>query len=230
MKTCTFSVLIVIAFLGLASCAFGQFGGAMRAQQADNDLMQQKLAITDGFDSNPDLDTWYEQRQKIAQAMGDRVFDIDFGRVYDSLVVAVSSLELKVNNMERTSGFIQASGITLPPTQSKTMYREALNEWSKQKGLDSSVLDQKFRTPAYQNMGGTLGDAPSSNPLTGEKKQKSITFQLVKMGDNQTKVKLRFSEVYYPRELEEYCKLVWQAVDKQIFVDKNIEGAVEERK
>ena len=50
------------------------------------------------------------------------------------------------------------------------------------------------------------------------------------MGENQTKVKLRFSDVLYPGSVEIYYKLVWQAVDKQIFVDKNIEGTVEERK
>ena len=62
------------------------------------------------------------------------------------------------------------------------------------------------------------------------KAQKGLTFQLVKMGDNQTKVKLRFSDVYYPQEIEAFYKLIWQAVDKQIFVDKNVEGIVEERK
>ena len=57
----------------------------------------------------------------------------------------------------------------------------------------------------------------------------ALTFQLVKMGANQTKVKLRFSGANYPRAVEAYYKLVWQAVDKQTFVDKNIEGAVEKR-
>ena len=63
-----------------------------------------------------------------------------------------------------------------------------------------------------------------------DKMQKSLTFQLVKMGESQTKVKLRFSDVYYPGEVETYYKLVWQAVNKQIFVDQNIEGTVEGRK
>lgn len=54
-----------------------------------------------------------------------------------------------------------------------------------------------------------------------------VSFQLVKMGESQTKVKLRFSDVYYPGEVETYYKLVWQAVDKQIFVDQNIESTVE---
>lgn len=46
---------------------------------------------------------------------------------------------------------------------------------------------------------------------------------------NLTKVKLRFSDIYYPGEVETYYKLIWQAVDKQIFIDKTIEGTVERR-
>lgn len=196
--------------------------------KADQDLMQQRMKITTKFQSNPDTDAWYEQRQKIGLATGDRVFDKDFARVFDSLVLAVSSLELKVNNMERESGIISASGITLPPTESKAMRREAVNDWCTQNGFDPSILTREFRTQQYQQMGGMtdVGEMMAKY----EKMMKGLTFQLIKMGDKQTKVKLRFSDVYYPAEVETYYKLMWQAVDKQIFVDKNIEGAVEQRK
>ena len=97
--------------------------------------MQERLKITQGFNNKPDTDAWYDQRKKITQASGDRVFDKDFGRVYDSLVLAVSSLELKINNMERTSGYISASGITLPPSEAKTMYRQAVDERCQQNGF-----------------------------------------------------------------------------------------------
>ena len=162
-----------------------------------------------------------------ALAPQSRGFDKDFGRVYDSLVLAVSSLELKINNMERTSGYISASGITLPPSEAKTMYRQAVDEWCQQNGFNSSVLDQKYRTKEIGNAGEMLDLSSMAGKY--EKMQKTLTFQLVKMGDNQTKVKLRFSDVYYPGEVETYYKLVWQAVDKQIFVDQNIEGGVEKR-
>jgi len=190
--------------------------------------MQQRRKLTMKFQSNPDTDAWYEQRQKIAQATGDRVFDKDFARVFDSLTLAVSTMELKVNNMERTSGYIGASGIALPPTESKAMRREAVNDWCRQSGFDSSILDRQFRTSEMRNAG-EMADMGSMMSKY-EKMQKGLTFQLVKMGDNQTKVKLRFSDVYYPAEVEAYYKLVWQAVDKQIFVDQNVEGTVEKRK
>ncbi len=59
--------------------------------------------------------------------------------------------------------------------------------------------------------------------------QKGLTFQLIKMSDTQTQIKRRFSGVYYPPEVEAYYKIVWQAVDKQIFVGQNVEGSVEKR-
>lgn len=198
---------------------------------ADQNLLQQKMQITTGFASNPDTDAWYEQRQKISLATGDRVFDKDFGRVYDSLVLAVSTLELKVNNMERTSGYIQATGIALLPTESKTMKHDAIRDWCIQKGFDPAIPDKQMSNPQTETMSTTMADFAGTG-FGGQsvKAQKGLTFQLVKMGDNQTKVKLRFSDVFYPAEMEAYYKHVWQAVDKQIFIDKNVEGAVEERK
>ena len=203
----------------------------LNGMMADQNLLQQKTQISTGFASNPDTDAWHEQRQKISLATGDRIFDKDFGRVYDSLVLAVSTLELKVNNMERTSGYIQATGIALLPTESKTMKHDAIRDWCIQKGFDPAIPDKQMADPQMESMSTTMADFAGSG-FGGQsvKAQKGLTFQLVKMGDTQTKVKLRFSDVFYPAEMEAYYKLVWQAVDKQIFVDKNVEGAVEERK
>lgn len=194
----------------------------------DMELIQKRRNITMKFRSNPDTDAWYDQRQKIAQALGDRVFDKDFSRVFDSLVLAVSTMELKVSNMERQSGFIAASGITLSPTESKAMRREAVNDWCRQNNFDPSILDQPVKSSQAKSMEDMLDFDGMMTQY--DKMQKGLTFQLVKMGESQTKVKLRFSDVYYPGEVEIYYKLVWQAVDKQIFVDQNIEGTVEGRK
>jgi hypothetical protein len=175
----------------------------------------------------PDTDAWHDQRQKLALATGDRVFDKDFARVFDSLVQAVASLEIKVNNMERQSGYIAASGITLSPAEKSAMRNEALTEWCRLNGIDPLILDRPFVTAGTirsLTVNSSRDEAMSRLGLG-----RSLTFQLVKMGTNQTKVKLRFSDVNYPREVDAYYKLVWQAVDKQIFVDKNIEGAVEKR-
>lgn len=193
----------------------------------DQDLFQKRQQITNKFNNNPDTDAWYDQRQQITQALGDRDFNKDFGRVYDSLMLAVASMELKINNMERTSGYIAATGITLSPTEARGMRRESVNDWCRLNGFDPAILDQQFKTSQYRNMSEMMDF--SGMMAKYEKMQKGLTFQLLKMGDNQTRVKLRFSDVYYPGELETYYKLVWQAVDKQIFVDQNIDGGVERR-
>jgi len=231
MRNITLAVVVgTIPFL--AGCGSIPIVGAYidpatRNYQADSELIQQRQKIAMEFNNRPDTDAWHEQRSKISLAMGDRVFDKDFGRVYDSLTLAASSLELKVSNMERTSGYISASGITLSPTEADTIYRQAVNEWCQQKGYDASVLDKQFKTADMANVGAMIDSGTMMQKY--KTMQKTLTFQLVKMGDNQTKVKLRFADVYFPGEVEAYYKLVWRAVDKQIFVDQNIDGGVEKR-
>ena len=50
-----------------------------------------------------------------------------------------------------------------------------------------------------------------------------VTLSLVRQGDKQTKVKLRFDKVYYPQQVLEYYRIVWAAVDKQIFLDQALD-------
>lgn len=180
--------------LGVTSEAFGVGGSKL-------DNARQQAHLQEKVWSNSDTDAWHDQRQKLALATGDRVFDKDFARVFDSLVQAVASLEIKVNNMERQSGYIAASGITLPPAEGKAMGHEAINEWCRLNGIDSSILDRpsvytpgKFRDQLGSLLVGTAGPTlmPGAGTRTG------LTFQLAKMGTNQTKVKLRFSGVNYP--------------------------------
>ena len=196
--------------------------------KSDSDLMAAQLKLSRKFTSRPDTDAWNEKRKKMALATGDRVFEAEFPRVFDSLTLAVASLELKLGTIERQSGLLTASGIELPPSEAQEMRRAAVNEWCKLSGFDVSVLDRDFKSSQMKNASEMMDI--SDMMARYEKMQKSLTFQLVKMGDKQTKVKLRFSDVYYPSEMETYYKMVWQAVDKQIFVDKNVEGAVEKRK
>lgn len=195
--------------------------------KSDQKLISQRQEITTKFNNNPDTDAWYDQRQQIATASGDRIFDKDFSRVFDSLVIANGDLELKVNAMERESGYISASGIGLSPSEAKQMRTDAVNEWCKLNGYDPSVLQRDFKTDEMRQVGQMLNFSDMTSRY--DKAQRGLTFQLIKMSDTQTKVKLRFSEVYYPGEVEAYYKQVWQAVDKQIFIDQNIEGGVEKR-
>jgi hypothetical protein len=50
-----------------------------------------------------------------------------------------------------------------------------------------------------------------------------LTLSMVKQSAQQTKVKLRFDGIYYPRQVEELYKRVWAEVDKQMFLDKALD-------
>lgn len=228
MKT-GFSYFALLFFLVLFSgcTAISDMSQMVKDAGFNSELMTQRMKITTKFNNDPDTDVWHEQRQKSTAALGDRVFEQDFARVFDSLTLAVSDLELKISNMERASGYIAASGMTLPPTEAKAMRREAVTEWCKQNGFDAGILDVQFKGAVGRNMGDWMDFGQMMSKY--EKMQKGLTFQLVKMGEGKTKVKLRFSDVYFPGEVEAYYKIIWQAVDKQIFVDKTIEGGVEKR-
>ena len=226
MKNVILSFMFCVVVVLLTGCEIPMIIESIAADK-DLDTMQKHTSITEKFSNHPDTDDWRDQRQKIAQALGDRVFDKEFSRVFDSLVLAISTLELTVSNMERQSGYIAAGGISLTEKESKETGREAVNDWCRQNSIDTSTLDAQFLTGLVKSYYSTDG---LINVYNSFEESNSLTFQLLKMGENQTKVKLRFSDVFYPGRVEIYYKLVWQAVDKQIFVDQNIEGTVEERK
>ena len=50
-----------------------------------------------------------------------------------------------------------------------------------------------------------------------------MTISMVRQGKEQTKVKVRFSNIHYPAQLEDYYKTVWAAIDKQIFLDRGLD-------
>ena len=225
------AALQMLPALAGQAAAQGQMNSyqAQAAQmKADSDLVQERSRIMRKFNGNPDSDSWYDQRQKISQTMGDRVFDHEFGRVFDSLSIATAALEIRVTTMERTSGHIAAQGIALPPTETRAMRSEAVNDWLRQNKVNPAIFTREIKDPTMRNVDSAMDMTDMLAKY--EKMSKGLTFQLVKLGDKQTKVKLRFFDVYYPGELEALYKIAWQSVDKQIFVDQTIEGKVEARK
>ncbi|MFA5806795.1 MAG: hypothetical protein WC978_00330 [bacterium] len=217
--------LIVAAVTAIVSgCSVaGMFGKqpnpmeAMMAQQnAGNDMMSTMMAkqrFSQEMMKNPDLPAWHAQREKMAMAVGDRVFDKGFDRVFDSMVTTLATLGCRVNNMERVSGYITASIPQLPPEQQEGLRKEALAQYAQAKGYPPSVLqkqgpyDMDFDIGAMMERGGGAG----------------LTLSMVKQSARQTKVKLRFDGTYYPRQVEELYRKVWAAVDKQMFLDKALD-------
>jgi hypothetical protein len=175
----------------------------------DTDRMMKRMQVGQQLAKEPDVPAWYTQRGQITQSMGDRVFDKDFNRVFDSLTVAIAGMGMTVDNMERQSGYIAARGQLLPPERAKQLRTEEMTAWCRAKGYDPSLLENRGKYDmidpemfGMQQRGGTL------------------TISLVKQTEKQTKVKLRFNGVYYPPTLEEFYKAIWPGLDKQIFLDK----------
>ena len=180
--------------------------------QYDIDRMQKKKELAQRWGTQPDVPAWHTQREQVTQAMGDRVFDKDFNRVFDSVTVALASMGMTVDNMERQSGYIAARGQLLPPDLAKQLRVEEMRAWCTANGYDPSLLESRGSYDFdVEAMVIVYGGRPA--PTT-------LTISLVRQSEKQTKVKLRFNGVYYPKTLAEYYKAVWPGIDKQIFLDK----------
>jgi hypothetical protein len=205
---------------GMVGVGRGGDGGLaemMKAQHTsmpDLDSMNAKHKLMQDVMNNPDLPAWHAQREKMALAVGDRTFDKRFERVFDSMTVALATLGARVNNMERVSGYITASLPPLRPEQADAMQRDGLRQYAVAKGYPASALD-KGDSAFDLDVGGTTG--MMSRGMAG------MTLSLVRQGPTQTKVKLRFDNVYYPALVAEYYKAVWTAVDKQMFLDQSLD-------
>jgi len=175
-----------------------------RMQQQSN-LMQQLM-------KEPDLPAWYEERQKVTQALGDRVFDKSFDEVFDAITIGLGTLEVSVTNMEKTSGFIAATGRLLHPNIAKQLRHKRLVQYCRYHGYSPSLLENKKGDYIDPDMMGSM-----------EKMMTQLTISVVKQGAKQTKVKLRFKGIYYPEVLTKHYEAVWPAIDKQIFLDKSLD-------
>jgi hypothetical protein len=174
-----------------------------------NDMLAQQKLMQE-MQTDPDLPAWHDQREKMALAIGDRVFDKSFDRTFDSMIIALANLGCRVNNMERVSGYITSSLPELPPELSEQLKKQAVSEYAQAKGYPPSVL--QANSLFNVNLPGAMA----------EKMTAGVTLTMSRQGDGQTKVKVRFNSVYYPRTIEELYKRVWDAVDKQIFLDRTV--------
>jgi hypothetical protein len=184
----------------------------LKLPDMDSMLAQQRL-MQDLMDS-PDLPAWHAQREKMALAVGDRTFQRGFDRVFDSMTIALATLGSRVNNMERASGYITASIPDLGPATTQALQREGLRQYAQVKGYPPGIVDRKGE-------GFELDVGATSSALA--RGMAGLTLTLTRQGPGQTKVKLRFDNVYYPALVNEYYKAVWAAVDKQMFLDNALD-------
>ncbi len=213
------SLVCVTAGCGVAGMG-GGYGDLMKQQQdlmksqmANEQTMFAKSQLMQDMMANPDIPAWHEQREQMALALGDRQFDQNFDRVFDSMTVALASVGSRVQNMERVSGYLTGSIPELPPAQLEALNRDAMRQYAVAKGYPASIVD-KSNSPYDIN----LDSSSIMNRMTG-----GLTLSMVRQGPELTKVKLRFDNVYYPGLVDEYYKIVWRAVDKQMFLDKGLD-------
>ena len=199
----------LIGLTTLTSCAPTPPGmGSM----PDMDRMGKKQELMQKLMSDPQVPAWYTTREKITLSVGDRVFDKSFDQVFDGMTVALASLEANVNNMDRTSGYITSAVPRQRPERAEQLHNASLVEYCKANGYDPSLLKKEGPYDMDVDMFKNIG-----------RMQQAMTISMVKQSPTQTKVKIRFSNVNYPPELQEYYQVVWRAVDKQIFMDKNLD-------
>jgi hypothetical protein len=225
MKTRVGSIVIVGTVVAILSGCGGRgmFGAqpnpmeSMMAQQnAGNDMMNAIMAkqqFQQELMKNPDLPAWHAQREKMSLAVGDRVFDKGFDRVFDSMITTLASLGCRVNNMERASGYITSSIPQLPPEQQEGLRKEALTQYAQAKGYPPSVLQKQGPYDIDFDMGAMMERQGGAG----------LTLSMVKQGARRAKVKLRFDGIYYPRQVDELYRKVWAEVDKQMFLDKALD-------
>jgi len=218
------------AFLGLGGApdrgALMQGQGSLRESQS---RMLDKQRLWQEYMKNPDTPEWHDQRQKIVMAQGDRVFDKGFDRVFDSMTVALATLECRVQNMERASGYISASAPALPPQQLEDLRLDGLRAYARSKGYSPDLIGKKTRRADAKSpqmvAAEDVDDMVDVDSMTSmmDRYGGAVTLSLVRQNATQTKVKIRFDKVYYPLQVLEYYRVVWAAVDKQIFLDQGLD-------
>jgi hypothetical protein len=177
------------------------FGAIQQRQQFMQDMM-----------ANPDLPSWHEEREKLTMAQGDRVFDKPFDQVFDGMVIALATMGSRVTNMDRNTGYITGSIPDLGPEQTEQLRADSLAEYAKVKGYPPSVLQKQ----------GMFDMGPSvTQSMMG--RGAGLTLTMVRQSPQQTKVKVRFDNVYYPRAELDLYQHVWVAVDRQMFLDRSLD-------
>jgi hypothetical protein len=192
----------------------GDSSGQSHATYTRPDIgaIQQRQQFMQDMMANPDLPSWHEEREKLTMAQGDRVFDKPFDQVFDGMVIALATMGSRVTNMDRNTGYITGSIPDLGPEQTEQLRADSLAEYAKVKGYPPSVLQKQ----------GMFDMGPSvTQSMMG--RGAGLTLTMVRQSPQQTKVKVRFDNVYYPRAELDLYQHVWVAVDRQMFLDRSLD-------
>ncbi len=186
------------------------------AQQKSMAELSERSRFQQDLQNRPDLPAWHDEREKMALAIGDRVLDKNFDVTFDAMITALANLGCRVSNMERISGFITSSLPELPPELAEELNNEARAEYAQARGYSPAVLQAPSGSMAF------VPQFAIPQATMAERMASGVTLTIAPSGGTQTRVKLRFNGVYYPRKVEELYKRVWDAVDKQLFLNRTI--------
>jgi len=181
-------------------------------RSADRRRIQQDMQV------DPDLPAWHDEREKLALALGDRTLDKSFDDTFNALITALANLGCRVNNMERVSGFITSTLPELPPELAEQLSKETLVQYAQTKGYSA----RGYSPSVFEDAIPGSRTLHSPQALLSERLNTGATLTLSRAGNAQTKVKLRFNGVYYPRKVDELYRRVWEAVDKQLFLNRTL--------
>jgi hypothetical protein len=189
-------------------------GSSTQPPYARPDLgaIQQRQQFMQDMMANPDLPSWHAERDKLTMAQGDRVFDKPFDQVFDGMVVALATMGSRVTNMDRGTGYITGSLPDLGPERTQQLRAESLAEYAQIKGYPPSVLQSQ----GMFDMGNVM-----SQSMMG--RGSGLTLTMVRQSPQQTKVKVRFDNVYFPKAELDLYQHVWVAVDRQMFLDRALD-------
>lgn len=207
---------------------------AMIRQKQQQALMNQAIKFAQEYPS-ANAQAWQTEVSKVNLASGEKIYEKGYDQIFDSVITALSNLGMKIDSTEKQSGIINATGNPLAMDLRKKLNYQKASDYAKIEGYDPVILE----VPVVVN---TLNNKDTYNPLgltvrvlnqgvAGNKDAYNsaglaalITNQVVvNPKADKTKVKLRIVREFYPPYAEEVYKAVWNEIDKQLFLDVNID-------
>ncbi len=151
------------------------------------------------------MNSYIDRNNRSHLALGERVYDKTFNRIFDAIIIGMPDTGYTVKNMEKSSGYIFAEGkYEMPPDQFIRMVEE---------------MRQEIRNVS--------GFKIKNDIIYEAREVDAVSISLLSFGNQQTKVKIRIktdAPNTYPPYLEEIYKSVWRAIERQVFLDENLDG------
>jgi len=153
---------------------------------------------------------WGEQNKRQNQMLGERVYDKDSGLVFTAFITGLANMGFVVRNMERQSGYILAEGPLPISIEEEAKIGKSMSDEL------NSVSNRGWKaTPGNCKIGVTVTILP-----LGKKQTKAKVH--IAMAELRSQAAIQYSQLY-PPIIDAAYKAIWPAIDKQIFLDQNLD-------